>query len=153
MKEIKKVMEENKLWTHSLSHFGSGWIQFCPCIRRTHTHTRSHTHTSNKQTHIQIGISPPGDAHPQIIHFFRKGWVRLQKCAHTGSAHAPFHTFEWVIGCTNGQRSHLSIGLWTMFCRGGCTTLHTDLTAIRLHYIASLTSPTSCSSTANNAII
>ena len=129
----------------------------------THTHTHTQTHTSFthtfKYTHqtnrqqCKYALIYPQETHnlfthrhklSQIIHLFRGGWVRLRKYSRTGPAHAPFNTSEWVIGCANGQCSHLFNRLWTVFHRGGCTTLHTGRTPIRLHYITSPASHTSC---------
>lgn len=141
-KEIKRAMEEKT--GCGLTHFSSGWVQFWLCIRMAHTHTHTHpspthtftyTHQTNSK-HANRHFSQKTHTHTriQIIHLFRKGWLRLQKYSCTGPAHAPLNTSEWVIGCANGQCSHLFNRLWTMFHRGGCTTLHSDLTPIRFHY-------------------
>lgn len=133
-----EVKAKNRPGTLSLSHFSLGQVQTWLCIRRAHTHTHilrphiqtfTYTHKTNRHTY-----NSAFSRHRQIIHLCRKGWLRLWKYSWTGPAHAPFNTFEWVIGCINGRCSHLFNRLWTMFHRGGCPTLHTGPTPIKLHY-------------------
>lgn len=133
----KRVMDLLSFFSCQLS-FGQ-----VPFSAHTHKHTypsptASYTHIK-QITHMQIS-SRHKHTHTntlstfiQIIHVFIKGWLRLQNSPCTGPAHAPFNTSEWAIGCANGQCSHLLDRLWTMLHWGGCTTLHTHPTPIRLH--------------------